>query len=170
MRVGKDGGSKGCSSSSGAGGCERTVFAKILRGELPAEVLDDDGELFSFVDHRPASTLHYLVIPKRCIKDVRELQPADAPLVDAMERMARGLVRKALDDAFDEVELALGYHWPPFYSVPWLHLHAIYPRSAMVRAYKYTPITFKSPEWTRRRLQYVEAGVEPPFYEDWLTG
>ena len=38
------------------------------------------------------------------------------------------------------------------YSVPWLHLHAIYPRSQMRRRWKYTPLSFKSPEWVLRRL------------------
>ena len=36
--------------------------------------------------------------------------------------------------------------------MPWLHLHAIYPRSQMRRRWKYTPLSFKSPEWVLRRL------------------
>jgi len=50
-----------------------------------------------------------------------------------------------------EQELTLGFHWPPWYSVPWLHLHAIYPRSRLRRRYKYTPFSFKSPEWVVER-------------------
>ena len=49
-------------------------------------------------------------------------------------------------------ELALGFHWPPWYSVPWLHLHAIYPRRKMIKRWKYTPLTFKSPEWVLRHI------------------
>ena len=61
-------------------------------------------------------------------------------------------MRAEVGDAFDESELALGFHWPPWYSVPWLHLHAIYPRHDMSRRYKYTPFSFKSPEWVLGRL------------------
>uniref|UniRef100_A0A7S4EUG9 HIT domain-containing protein n=1 Tax=Chrysotila carterae TaxID=13221 RepID=A0A7S4EUG9_CHRCT len=129
-----------------------SAFARILRGDLPADVLDDDGELFSFVDINPASTLHYLVIPKRFIQDASMLEPGDAQLVRRMEAKARDLVRASVGEAFDERELALGFHWPPWYSVPWLHLHAIYPRSKMKRRYKYTPITFRSPLWVIARL------------------
>ena len=45
------------------------IFARILRGEAPADKVDDDGDLFTFCDKRPASTIHYLVIPKFYIRD-----------------------------------------------------------------------------------------------------
>ena len=67
-----------------------------------------------------------------------------------MEAKARALVQRAVGaDAFDERELALGFHWPPWYSVPWLHLHAIYPKSAMSRRWKYTAVSFYSPDRVR---------------------
>ena len=55
--------------------------------------------------------------------------------------------------AFDEDELLLGFHMPPGNSVAWLHLHAIYPRSRLRRPWKYTSLTFKSPEWVLERLE-----------------
>ena len=45
------------------------------------------------------------------------LQSSDAALVRSMESKARELVRAAVGDDFDERELALGFHWPPWYSV-----------------------------------------------------
>ena len=81
------------------------------------------------------------------------LRGSDATLVRSMEAKAIALVRAEIgDEAFDEAELALGFHWPPWYSVPWLHLHAIYPKSRITRWYKYTPFSFKSPAWVLRRL------------------
>ena len=129
------------------------IFARILKGDAPATVVDnDDEELFTFRDKRPASTLHLLVIPRRFIRDASMLRGADdAELVARMESKARALIRAEVGDAFDESELSLGFHWPPWYSVPWLHLHAIYPRSAVTRWYKYTPFSYKSPAWVRRR-------------------
>ena len=123
-------------------------FLAILEGRLPADVVDNDGDLFTFRDIRPASTLHLLVIPKRFVRDASMLAGAtDADLVRRMERKATELVRAEVGaEAFDADVLALGFHWPPWYSVPWLHLHAIYPRSAMTRRYKYTPLSFISPD------------------------
>ena len=127
------------------------IFGRILRGEAPAEIVDgDDPELFTFVDKRPASTVHLLVIPRRFIRDASTLAPEDLPLVGRMEAKARALVQRTVGaDAFDERELALGFHWPPWYSVPWLHLHAIYPKSAMSRRWKYTAVSFYSPDRVR---------------------
>ena len=130
------------------------IFLRILNGDAPADVVDADDELFTFRDYNPASTIHLLVIPRRFVRDASMLQgAADAELVRRLEERARALVRAETGQAFDESELLLGFHWPPWYSVPWLHLHAIYPRSAMVRKYKYTPFSFKSPEWVLERLR-----------------
>ena len=138
------------------------IFGRILRGEAPAAIVDDErstgGELFTFRDRNPASSLHLLVIPQRFIRDASRLQPADADLVRRMEAKARAVVRDEVGDAFCDRELALGFHWPPWYSVPWLHLHAIYPKSKMRRRYKYTGLTFKSPEYVLRRLERQAAG------------
>ena len=135
---------------------EDNIFGRILRGEAPADVIYDgpDDDLFVFRDRRPASTLHLLVIPKFFIRDASQLQRTDVELVRRMEAKARELVRAEVGaEAFQERELALGFHWPPWYSVPWLHLHAIYPKSQMRRRYKYTAVSFKSPEYVLRRLE-----------------
>jgi len=134
------------------------IFRRILAGEAPADVLDDSNEdLFSFKDINPASTLHYLIIPRRFIRDASVLTPDDAQLVQRMVDTAVDQVKRSVGDEFDEDELVLGFHWPPFYSVPWLHLHAIYPRSQMRRRYKYTPISFFTPSRVLRRLSRDKA-------------
>jgi diadenosine tetraphosphate (Ap4A) HIT family hydrolase len=137
---------------------EDNIFLRILKGDAPADVVDgNDPDLFTFRDRRPASDLHLLVIPRQFVRDASSLRSSDAALVRSMEVKARALVRAQYGDAFEESELALGFHWPPWYSVPWLHLHAIYPRSRITRWYKYTPISFKSPSWVLRRLEREKA-------------
>ena len=131
------------------------IFGRIIRGEAPAVVVEDhpDSDLFVFRDRKPASQIHLLVIPRRFIRDASRLQPADAGLVRSMEAKARELVRAEVGTSFSERELALGFHWPPWYSVPWLHLHAIYPKSSMMRRYKYTAFSFYSPERVLLKLE-----------------
>ena len=48
------------------------------------------------------------------------------------------------------------------YSVAWLHLHAMYPRTEMRRRWKYTPLSFKSPEWVLDRLERQALAFRPP--------
>ena len=131
------------------------IFGRILRGQAPADVVEDrpDSGLFVFRDNKPASQIHLLVIPRRFIRDASRLEPSDAELVRDMEAKAKELVRAEVGSSFSERELALGFHWPPWYSVPWLHLHAIYPKSAMRRRYKYTAFSFYSPERVLLRLE-----------------
>jgi histidine triad (HIT) family protein len=42
-----------------------TLFSKLISGELPAHVLHEDENYFSFLDIRPMAKGHALVIPKR---------------------------------------------------------------------------------------------------------
>lgn len=137
-------------------------FARILRGEAPARVVHECETLLTFHDVRPASALHLLIIPKRFIQDASQLKPADAPLVHAMHRRAVLAASSCVDGELVESELALGFHWPPAYSVPWLHLHAIYPRATLRQPWKYTRVDFKSPEWVVERLQRMALEFRPP--------
>ena len=40
------------------------IFAKILRGEIPCQKIDEDEHTFSFADINPQAPVHILVIPK----------------------------------------------------------------------------------------------------------
>jgi diadenosine tetraphosphate (Ap4A) HIT family hydrolase len=44
---------------------QNNVFAKILRGELPAEKVYEDEYVLAFKDIHPAAPIHVLVIPKK---------------------------------------------------------------------------------------------------------
>ena len=137
--------------------------------------MEDGEELFTFHDSNPAAPHHLLVIPKVLIRDALTLTHADAPLVHRMRRKAVEQMRAAVLEAkaetegvaegggegraFDEEELLLGFHMPPGNSVAWLHLHAIYPRSRLRRPWKYTSLTFKSPESVLERLERQAPGL-----------
>lgn len=72
------------------------VFAKILRGEIPAfKVFEDDGAL-SFMDAMPQSDGHTLVIPKVAARNFLDIEPdALASLIKTTQRVA-----KAVQQAF----------------------------------------------------------------------
>src|SRR5262245_52943648 len=46
------------------------VFAKILRGELPAYKVYEDGDSFAFMDIMPRAEGHTLVIPKAPVRNI----------------------------------------------------------------------------------------------------
>ena len=57
------------------------VFARILRGEIPAKVLHDDEHCMAFHDVTPQAPTHFLVIPKREIATLSDATPEDASLL-----------------------------------------------------------------------------------------
>jgi len=44
---------------------ERTIFHKILDGEIPSDVVYEDDEVFIFKDINPKAPTHLLLIPKK---------------------------------------------------------------------------------------------------------
>jgi histidine triad (HIT) family protein len=50
------------------------IFCRIVRGEIPAKKLYEDDEILAFHDVNPQAPVHFLVIPKRHIPNVMELE------------------------------------------------------------------------------------------------
>ena len=73
------------------------VFARILRGEIPAHKVCEDERTLAFMDVMPQADGHTLVIPKHAAENLFDL-PADdlAATVRTTQRVARA-VRKAFD-------------------------------------------------------------------------
>ena len=53
------------------------VFAKILRGELPAHKVYEDDRAFAFLDIMPRAPGHTLVIPKASARNILDVKPDD---------------------------------------------------------------------------------------------
>lgn len=74
---------------------EPSVFTRILRGEIPAEILAETENVFVIRDIAPQAPLHLLVIPKSGdYRDVTELAAGDPALLAEMVAIAK---RVAID-------------------------------------------------------------------------
>lgn len=69
------------------------VFAKILRGELPAHKVYEDEDTLAFMDIMPRGDGHCLVIPKM---PARNLLDADPAMLAAVMRTAQTVARAAI--------------------------------------------------------------------------
>ncbi len=73
------------------------VFARILRGEIPAHKVYEDEHTFAFMDVMPQSDGHTLVIPKVTAENLFDLPPdALAATILTTQRVARA-VKKAFN-------------------------------------------------------------------------
>jgi histidine triad (HIT) family protein len=76
---------------------QSNVFAKILRGEIPAFKVYEDDRALAFMDAMPQSDGHTLVIPKVQARNFFDITPAAlADLINATQHVAKG-VQQAFD-------------------------------------------------------------------------
>jgi histidine triad (HIT) family protein len=70
------------------------IFAKILRGELPAYKVFENDKVFAFLDIMPRAPGHTLVIPKAAARTILDIEPDDlAHLIKATQTIARAAVK-----------------------------------------------------------------------------
>jgi len=70
------------------------VFAKILRGELPAHKVFEDDKAFAFLDIMPRAPGHTLVVPKSPVRTLLDIAPDDlVHLIKATQTIARAAVK-----------------------------------------------------------------------------
>ena len=75
---------------------DNNIFAKILRGEMPAHKIFEDDETFAFLDIMPRSKGHTLVIPKKPAINMMDVEPDDlCTLIRSVHKLAP-IVRKAM--------------------------------------------------------------------------
>jgi histidine triad (HIT) family protein len=66
------------------------IFAKILRGELPAHKVFENDKVFAFLDIMPRAPGHTLVIPKSLVRTIIDIAPDDlAHVMKAVQTVAR---------------------------------------------------------------------------------
>uniref|UniRef100_A0A3Q3F7X3 Histidine triad nucleotide-binding protein 3-like n=1 Tax=Labrus bergylta TaxID=56723 RepID=A0A3Q3F7X3_9LABR len=112
-----------------ASGGEDCPFCEIANNKSDTEILLSDDELLCFRDMKPGAAHHYLVIPRTHISSCKALQAVDIPLVERMVQMGWRTLEKNKVSDLDDVRM--GFHVPPFSSVPHLHLHTLAPASKM---------------------------------------
>jgi len=65
-----------------------TVFGKIARGELDADIVYEDDEVVAFRDLNPQAPLHVLIIPRKPIATLNDVAAADAALIGRLFQVA----------------------------------------------------------------------------------
>lgn len=54
-----------------------TIFAKIVRGDIPASKVYETDDVLAFEDVNPQAPVHVLVIPKKPLRTILELQDSE---------------------------------------------------------------------------------------------
>jgi histidine triad (HIT) family protein len=69
-----------------------TIFSRIVRKELPANIVYEDDEVLAFHDNNPQAPIHVLIIPKSPYTDVLQAPPhVIARLFQAVQSIVKDL-------------------------------------------------------------------------------
>ena len=97
---------------------EDSIFTKIIRGELPAHKVYEDDKTFAFLDIHPAAEAHTLVIPKKQVEFIWDLEEDDYQALMATVRKVGLRLREVIGKPYVG-EMVVGV------DVPHTHVHLI---------------------------------------------
>ena len=101
-----------------------TLFAKIIRREIPADIVHEDDEVLAFRDINPQAPVHVLFIPKRPIATLNDLGEVDAALVGKLV-LAAARWAKQQGFAEDGYRLVMNCNRDGGQTVFHIHLHLL---------------------------------------------
>lgn len=73
---------------------EKTIFKRIIDREIPANIVYEDELCLAFHDVRGQAPTHILVIPKKEIRSLAEIEPADEGLLGHLLLVIRKLAEQ----------------------------------------------------------------------------
>ena len=101
-----------------------TIFDKIIDKSIPAEILYEDELALAFSDINPQAPIHFLVIPKKPIATINDIEEADKPLVGHLYWIAAKI---AADKGFAEAgyRVVMNCNQHGGQTVYHIHLHVL---------------------------------------------
>lgn len=106
---------------------EKTIFKRIIDGEIPAKIVYQDDLCLAFHDIAPQAPVHVIVIPKKEIASLKDVTEADAPLLGHLMVVIRKLAEELKLDGGYRVTANCGPDAGQ--SVDHLHFHLLGGRS-----------------------------------------
>jgi histidine triad (HIT) family protein len=99
------------------------IFCKILAGELPATIVDEDERTVALMDINPATRGHVLVIPRAHSEDLISIDPDDLCAVTvASQRLAARAKERLRADGVNLVNSCGALAWQTVFH---FHMHVI---------------------------------------------
>lgn len=70
------------------------LFCKIVKGEIPSEKVYEDEEILAFKDINPAAPIHILIIPKKHIDSLAQIEIQDEALLGKMHTVINKIAKE----------------------------------------------------------------------------
>ncbi|PIE44251.1 MAG: histidine triad nucleotide-binding protein [Gammaproteobacteria bacterium] len=76
-----------------------TLFSKIIKREIPADIVYEDEQCLAFRDINPQAPVHLLIIPKKAIATINDIEESDREIIGQLFIATK---RIAKDQGFDK--------------------------------------------------------------------
>jgi histidine triad (HIT) family protein len=73
---------------------EDCIFCKIVRGEIPAQIIYEDDDVIAFNDINPAAPVHFLIIPRIHIASLLDCEETHQALLGKMLLLAPKIAKE----------------------------------------------------------------------------
>ena len=103
---------------------ENCIFCKIVRKEIPAKIVYEDDDIMAFYDINPQAPIHVLVIPKKHISSLAEVQDEDLQLLGKL-LLGASKVAKKLGISEDGYRVVINTNRDAQQTVFHIHVHVI---------------------------------------------
>ncbi|MFO7908816.1 histidine triad nucleotide-binding protein [Vreelandella aquamarina] len=70
------------------------LFCKIIKREIPADIVYEDDEVLAFNDINPQAPTHILIIPKTHIATLNDIEEPDLAMIGRLQYTAAQLARE----------------------------------------------------------------------------
>lgn len=70
------------------------IFCRIIAGQAEGKIIYHDEDVTAFMDAKPATPVHVLIVPNKHIASVNELEEADSFLIGRMTLVAKRLAQE----------------------------------------------------------------------------
>ena len=102
---------------------KKTIFSRIIDGEIPGRFVYQDDHLVAIQDIQPAAPVHILVIPRKPIPSLQHLEEEDAELAGRLLIAVRRIAEQEGLSGGYRVVINTGEEGGQ--TVPHLHLHIL---------------------------------------------
>lgn len=98
------------------------VFCKIVAGEIPSDKIYEDEDIIAFNDLDPQAPIHFLVIPKKHITSLAQVEESDSALIG---KIMLAIQKLAAENNLESYRVVTNIGEDGGQTVPHLHFHVL---------------------------------------------
>jgi len=100
-----------------------SIFTKIINKEIPSTIIYEDNKIIVIKDINPKAKTHLLIIPKKEIPTINDLENEDSTLIADMFFVAKKLAKDLWIDEWYKLSFNVWEKW--WQEVMHIHMHLL---------------------------------------------